>query len=408
MFGVFYFREVLKGKKIILSVSGGIAAYKSVYLLRLLVSQGAEVKVILTENAQAFVGAITFSVLSNQPVYSDIISNASTGEWTNHVELGKWADAFIVAPATSVTISKILSGMADNLLVLSLMSADCPVFVAPAMDLDMYTHSSNTENLGLLKKRGYHVIDAEEGFLASGLIGKGRLASEQRIAECIENHFYAPTPILKGKKILINAGPTHEAIDPVRYIANKSTGKMGYALARAAHAFGAEVTLVSGPTDLEQPYGVKVVDVVSAKEMHAACVEHFAAVDVAIMSAAVADYTPKNVADQKIKKQSEGVDLALQKTLDILACLGELKKTDQCLVGFALETQDAIQYGKEKMNRKNCNFIVVNTLEDAGAGFAHDSNKVYLLHKDGGQENFPLQSKVGLSFKLLESIEKHI
>jgi phosphopantothenoylcysteine decarboxylase/phosphopantothenate--cysteine ligase len=397
---------VLQGKKIVLSVSGGIAAYKSVYLLRLLASQGAEVRVILTENAQAFVGTLTFSALSNHPVYTDVISNKDTGEWTNHVALGKWADAFLVAPATSVTISKILSGMADNLLVLSLMSADCPVFVAPAMDLDMYTHSSNKANLNSLQERGYHVIDAEEGFLASGLIGKGRLASEPRIVGAIEDHFFAPQKSLRGKKVLVNAGPTHEAIDPVRYIANRSTGKMGYALARAAHAMGADVTLVSGPTALEKPFGVKVVDVTSAQEMFGICEDEFAQADIAILSAAVADYAPRTVFDQKIKKKTDELSLELSRTKDILASLGEQKQENQCLVGFALETQNALEYGRDKMQRKNCNFIVVNTLEDAGAGFAHDSNKVYLLDKHGGEIEFPLQSKITLAFKLLENIGK--
>ena len=399
---------MLKGKKIILAVSGGIAAYKSVYLLRMLITQGAEVKVILTENAQAFVGTLTFSALSRQPVYTDVISNKATGEWTNHVALGKWADAFIVAPATSVTISKILTGMADNLLVLSLMSADCPVFVAPAMDLDMYTHSSNTENLSLLNQRGYHVIDAEEGFLASGLVGKGRLASEARIVEAIENYFLAPKKILAGKKVLVNAGPTHEALDPVRYLANKSTGKMGYALARAAQAMGAEVTLVTGPTALEKPFGVKCIDVVSADDMYNVCVSEYMNADLAIMSAAVADYSHKHISDQKIKKKDSDLSLELKKTKDVLASLGEIKKDHQCLVGFALETQNAIEYGRGKMKRKNCNFIVVNTLEDSGAGFAHDSNKVYLLNDAGGEVDFPLQSKVTLAFKILESIEKSL
>lgn len=389
-----------------MAVSGGIAAYKSVYLLRLLITNGAEVKVILTENAQAFVGAVTFSALSNQPVYTDVIGNKDTREWTNHVALGKWADIFLVAPATSVTISKMLTGMADNLLVLSLMSADCPVFVAPAMDLDMYTHSSNTQNLEALSNRGYHVIDAEEGFLASGLIGKGRLASEARIVETIENHFLAPIKILEGKKVLINAGPTYEAIDPVRYIANRSTGKMGYALARAAQAMGAEVVLVSGPSNLDKPYGVHVIDVISAEEMHQACIKDFESADLAIMSAAVADYTPENVSEQKIKKKTDDLSLELKKTKDILADLGKKKKEHQCLVGFALETQNALQYGKGKLESKNCNFIVVNTLEDPGAGFAHDSNKVVLINKDFKVEEFPLESKTTLAFKLLQSIEK--
>lgn len=395
---------MLKGKKIILAVSGGIAAYKSVYILRLLISQGAEVKVILTENAQSFVGALTFSALSNNPTYSQVISNTDTGEWTNHVELGKWADAFLVAPATSVTISKILSGMADNLLVLSLMSADCPVFIAPAMDLDMYTSSSNTDNLMRLSERGFHVIDAEDGFLASGLSGKGRLASEQRIVDCIEDYFYCSNKILNGKSVLINAGPTHEAIDPVRFIANRSTGKMGYALARAAVAMGAKVTLVSGPTALPFPYGVDVVSVESANEMYEACTRRFEKADVAILSAAVADYTPVSVSSQKIKKKSEDLNLELSKTNDILAQLGQMKTKNQVLVGFALESENALNYGKDKLERKNCNFIVVNSLEDKGAGFAHDSNKVVLLKNTGEQTEFPLQSKVALAFKLLQNI----
>ena len=397
---------MLKGKRIILAVSGGIAAYKSVYILRLLISQGADVKVILTENAQDFVGTLTFSSLSNHPVYSKVVSNPETGEWTNHVELGKWADAFLVAPATSVTISKILAGMADNLLVLSLMSADCPVFIAPAMDLDMYTTSSNTDNLKRLTERGYHVIDAEDGFLASGLIGKGRLASEQRIVDSLEDYFYCPNKLLQGKAVLINAGPTHEAIDPVRYIANRSTGKMGYALARAAAALGADVTLVSGPTALPTPYGVKVVSVETANEMYEACTQDFEKADLAIMSAAVADYSPKIVSDQKIKKKSDEFSLELSKTKDILARLGELKTQKQVLVGFALESENALSYGKDKLERKNCNFIVVNSLEDKGAGFAHDSNKVVLLKNTGEKTEFPLQSKVALAYKLLQNIAK--
>lgn len=391
-----------------MAVSGGIAAYKSVYLLRLLKSAGADVKVILTENAHQFVGELTFSALSDNPVYSKIIDNVVTGEWTNHVALAKWADAFVLAPATSASIAKIINGLADNLMVLVQMSCDCPQFIVPAMDLDMYASQVTTQNLDTLRQRNFKVIDAEDGFLASGLSGKGRMASEQRILNTIEDYFYTNNRLLKGKKVLINAGPTHEAIDPVRFIANRSTGKMGYALARAASAMGADVTLVSGPSHLPIPYGVKCIKVESAKQMFDACTEVYKNNDLAILSAAVADYTPNVVSENKIKKKTDVFSLELGKTQDILLHCGSNKQAHQTLVGFALESEKALEYGKGKLEKKNCNFIVVNSLQDAGAGFAHDSNKVTLLSKNNEVIDFPLLDKTALAFKLLEKIGEKI
>lgn len=398
---------MLKGKKILLGVCGGIAAYKSVLLLRLLKQEGAEVKVILTENAADFVGEITFSTLSKNPVYSEIIADKKTGEWTNHVALANWADLFVIAPLTAKTMAKMVTGMADNLLMLTYLSAECKTLIAPAMDLEMYQHFSTAENLEKLKQHETLIADAEEGFLASGLEGKGRMAEPENILQKVKEAFLVSHQYLQGKKVLINAGPTYEDIDPVRYIGNKSSGKMGYALAEAAIAYGAEVTLVSGPSQLKEPKGLKhFIKVRSVNEMHEACLTHFSESELAIFSAAVADFKPQEMAHQKIKKsEDDKMTIELVKNPDILHDCGKLKKSNQILVGFALETQNAEAYAKDKLARKNCNYILMNSLEDAGAGFEVNSN-LLTLFAENEKHQFELKSKNLLAFDIINYLRK--
>lgn len=398
---------MLKGKKILLGVCGGIAAYKSVLLLRLLKQEGAEVKVILTENAADFVGEITFSTLSKKPVYSEIIADKKTGEWTNHVALANWADLFVIAPLTAKTMAKMVTGMTDNLLMLTYLSSECKTLVAPAMDLEMYQHFSTSENLEKLKQNGTLIADAEVGFLASGLEGKGRMAEPENILQKVKEAFLVSNPFLQGKKVLINAGPTYEDIDPVRYIGNKSSGKMGYALAEAAIAFGADVTLVSGPSQLKEPKGLKHFEKVrSAIEMHQKCLDHFPNSDLAIFSAAVADFRPQEMANHKIKKSGDNqMTINLVKNPDILQDCGSKKKENQILVGFALETQNAEAYAKDKLRRKNCNYILMNSLEDVGAGFEVNSN-LLTLFGENERYQFDLKSKNLLSFDIINYLRK--
>ncbi len=369
---------MLEGKRVLLGITGSIAAYKSAYLVRDLIKAGAEVQVILTPSACEFVTPLTLGTLSKRPVLSHLVKESNAGVWNNHVELGLWADVFLIAPASANTLAKMASGEADNLLLTTYLSAKCPVFFAPAMDLDMHSHDANQSNIAKLEARGNLHIPSESGELASGLEGTGRMAEPLHIVQFLESYFAEKAP-LRNKKVLITAGPTQEPIDPVRYIGNRSTGKMGYAIAKVAAALGADVTLISGPVALEAPRGVKTVYVQTAAEMYKACVERFSEINIGILTAAVADYRPVTVADEKIKKKTANLSIELEKTDDILKTLGAKKQSDQILVGFALETQNALENGKKKLIDKNCDMIVLNSLRDNGAGFGHDTNKVSLL-----------------------------
>ncbi len=383
---------MLKGKKILLGISGGIAAYKSAFLVRLFVKYGAEVKVVLTPAALDFVTPLTLSTLSKNPVFSDFTEDADTGEWTNHVELGLWADAMIIAPATSNTLGKMATGQSDNFLLATYMSAKCPVFISPAMDLDMYQHPATKENLDKLASFGNTIIPAGTGELASGLSGEGRMAEPEDICQLIIEHFN-PKLSLKGKHFLISAGPTHEAIDPVRYLGNNSSGKMGYELAKAALNLGASVTLVSGPSQetLSHPK-LELIKVKSAQEMFEAMTANFDASDVCIKAAAVADYTPLSYSDTKLKKKEGDLNIALKRTKDILAELGKQKKK-QLLIGFALESENGLENAKGKLERKNLDAIILNTLADKGAGFQHDTNKITIIESNNNMRTFELKSK---------------
>lgn len=399
----------LKGKHIILGISGGIAAYKSVVLLREFVKAGAEVQVIITPNGKQFITPVTLSSLSGKPVISEFFT-ANTGEWHSHVDLGLWADAMVIAPATASTIAKMANGVADNMLVTSYLSARCPVFVAPAMDLDMMSHPTTTRNLATLKADGVHIIEPEVGELASHLVGRGRMEEPQCIAKVLDNFFSPQELSLKGKKVMITAGPTVERIDPVRYISNFSTGKMGFALAEEAARRGANVTLVCGPCGLhcENP-AVTKIDVESAREMLEAAEREFKDADIAIMAAAVADYAPAHFRDKKIKREHEDVEsIALVKNPDIAATLGKSKRAGQVLVGFALETDNGKVNAEEKLSRKNLDMIVLNSLADAGAGFGTDTNKVSVFFADSNLEtlDFALKSKTEVAADIFDCIQK--
>lgn len=393
----------LKGKHIILGISGGIAAYKSVFLLRLLVKAGAEVQVIITPNGKEFITPVTLSSLSGRPVISEFFT-ANTGEWHSHVDLGLWADAMVIAPATASTLAKMASGVADNMLITSYLSSRAPVFVAPAMDLDMMAHPTTTRNLATLVSDGVTVIEPETGELASHLVGRGRMEEPEKIVEVLDDFFGRTLP-LKGKKVMITAGPTYERIDPVRFIGNFSTGKMGYVIAEEAARRGADVILVSGPTALPEPGGrVKTVHVESAREMLEACLKDFGSADISIMAAAVADYAPRHYADHKIKREHDDVDaIEVVKNPDIAATLGSRKRPDQILVGFALETDNAEANGREKLVRKNLDYIVVNSLADKGAGFGTDTNKVTVISSTA-ERAFPLKSKTEVAKDILDCI----
>ncbi len=396
---------MLKGKNIILGISGGIAAYKSVVLLRQLVKGGAQVQVVMTPNAREFIQPVTLSSLSQRPVVTEFFS-ANTGEWHSHVALGEWADAMIVAPATASTLAKMANGVADNMLVTTYLSARCPVFVAPAMDLDMMAHPTTARNLATLAADGVHIIEPETGELASGLSGRGRMEEPERIAAVLDAFFASDGP-LAGKKVLITAGPTYERIDPVRFIGNFSTGKMGYAIAEEAASRGAEVTLVSGPTALSvSSPRIRRVDVESAREMLAAAQEAFETADIAIMTAAVADYAPAHVFDSKIKREKAEFDsIELVKNPDIAATLGRAKRPGQVLVGFALETDHAVANGRDKLARKNLDMIVVNSLADKGAGFGTDTNKISIISAGSDTPaDYPLKSKKAVAADILDFI----
>ncbi|MBD5185825.1 MAG: bifunctional phosphopantothenoylcysteine decarboxylase/phosphopantothenate--cysteine ligase CoaBC [Bacteroidales bacterium] len=395
---------MLKGKHIILGITGGIAAYKSVTLLRLLVKAGAEVQVVITPSGKEFITPVTLSALSGKPVVSEFFT-ANTGEWHSHVDLGLWADAMVIAPATASTIGKMANGIADNMLVTTYLSAKAPVFVAPAMDLDMMAHPSTLRNIEALRSYGNHIIEPAAGELASKLVGKGRMEEPERIAEIL-SEFFASRESLKGKKILITAGPTHEKIDPVRFIGNYSSGKMGYALAEEAAARGADVALVSGPVDVKaiNPR-IRVIEVESALEMLDACLAEFPAADAAIMCAAVADYRPAERADSKIKREGcSDVELRLVANPDIAATLGKAKRPDQKIAGFALETDNEAANARSKLERKNLDMIVLNSLRDAGAGFRTDTNKVTIISRSGSVREFPLKPKSEVAADILDSL----
>ncbi|MBL6444916.1 bifunctional phosphopantothenoylcysteine decarboxylase/phosphopantothenate--cysteine ligase CoaBC [Fulvivirga sp. 29W222] len=394
---------MLQGKKIILGVCGSIAAYKSALLVRLLVKEGAEVKVIMTTSASDFIPPLTLSTLSKHPVYSRFIKDDS-GQWNNHVELGLWADLFIIAPASANTISKMAHGLCDNLLLATYLSARCPVYVAPAMDLDMYTHPSTQRNISLLEEYGNKVIDAGHGELASGLVGQGRMAEPEDILQEVKS-FFDKKKALAGKKVLITAGPTYEAIDPVRFIGNHSSGKMGYALAHHMALNGAQVVLISGPSQQSVDHNnIELIKVTSAQEMYDACIQHFPNADIAVLSAAVADYKPAQMSDQKIKKKSNSLTLELVKTQDIAASLGKLKKNGQFTVGFALETENELDNAQNKIKSKNFDLIVLNSLNDKGAGFGHDTNKISIIDKQNNVRDFELKSKTDVAKDIINTI----
>ena len=396
---------MLKGKKILIGITGSIAAYKSILLVRLLVKSGAEVKVILTPSAQAFVSPLVLSTLSKNNVAMDLVEGT---EWANHVMLGRWADVFIIAPLSCNTLAKMAHGICDNLLLAVFLSANCPVIVAPAMDEDMWHHPATQKNCSLLIGFGNKIIPVAKGDLASGLFGEGRMAEPEEIINYLVENFFR-TDELTGKKVLVTAGPTLEAIDPVRFIGNHSSGKMGFALAEELYLRGAEVILITGPTQQKTDYiGISIKQVVSAESMFTACEAIFSSVDIAIMSAAVADYTPVEVVNEKIKKHSANFELSLSKTKDILQHLGGVKRENQYVVGFALETNNEKENAKKKLVEKNADCIILNSLNDAGTGFGVDTNQVTLFSKTGEERNLELKSKKELSKDIVSFIISQI
>lgn len=408
--------SVLSGKKILLGISGGIAAYKTASLVRLFIKAGAEVQVIMTPASKDFVTPLTLSTLSKNPVHSTFFDDKDdpsrpgelakqNAEWNNHVELGLWADFMLIAPATANTLSKMATGNSDNLLIATYLSAKCPVYFAPAMDLDMYKHPSTLASFSALQQFGNIMIPAENGELASGLSGEGRMAEPENIVAFLEADLSSKLP-LRGKKILITAGPTYEAIDPVRFIGNHSSGKMGFDIAKQAVENGAEVILISGPTHLKAVTGVTLIPVESAQQMYDACHKYYGEADVAIAAAAVADYRPSTVAPQKIKKTEAHFTIALEKTKDILASLGEIKK-NQFLIGFALETENEIEHAKQKITKKNLDLIVLNSLNDEGAGFGKPTNKITFIDKDFNIEPMPLKSKEAVAADIINKVIAH-
>ena len=396
--------SILSGKNILLGITGGIAAYKTTYLVRHFIKAGAHVKIIMTPASKDFVTPLTLSTLSKNPVLSSFTNEDDDNDmWNNHVDLGLWADIFVIAPATANTMSKMASGNSDNFLLATYLSAKCPVYFAPAMDLDMYKHPSTTASFSKLQSFGNIIIPAGSGELASGLVGEGRMAEPEDIVSFIENDILSKLP-LRGKKVLITAGPTYEAIDPVRFIGNHSSGKMGFELATAAANLGAEVILISGPTKEKLTNSlVKVIPVTSADDMYIATHEYFNSVDVAICAAAVADYKPQQVADQKIKKKTATFTIELEKTKDILASIGAIKQ-HQIVVGFALETNNEVENAKGKLKRKNLDFIVLNSLQDKGAGFGKATNKITIIDADESLTSFELKSKKEVAQDILNHL----
>ncbi len=393
---------MLTGKKIILGVTGGIAAYKSAVLVRELVRRGAEVRVVMTETAKQFITPLTMATLSKNPVMVDFF-DPTNGAWNSHVSLGLWADAYLIAPATANTLGKMANGIADNLLLTTYLSAKCPVFVAPAMDLDMYCHTATQKNLQTLQANGCRVIEPQSGFLASGLEGKGRMAEPEQIADFI-NDFFAVEQTLQGKHIVITAGPTYEKIDPVRFLGNYSSGKMGFAIAERCAELGAEVTLVAGPVDLTLSHSsIRRIDVESAEEMYNAATEAFATADGAILAAAVADFKPATNFGEKVKREGN-LTLELVPTADIAAALGKAKRDDQFLVGFALETNNEMANAESKLQRKNFDFIVLNSMRNPQTCFGFDTNQIVIVRRDGTQSAFPLKTKKEVAADIVAEI----
>ena len=393
---------MLQGKRIILGITGSIAAYKSALLVRLLVKEGAEVKVIMTSLAKEFITPLTLATLAKNPILVDFF-DPTNGNWNSHVDLGLWADAYVIAPATANTIGKMATGVADNLLLTTYLSAKCPVFVAPAMDLDMFAHPATQRNIETLKSIGNHIIEPASGELASGLEGKGRMEEPEKIVQYLDD-FFTPKP-LSGKNILITAGPTYEKIDPVRFVGNYSTGKMGFALAEVCALQGADVCLIAGPVQLNTKHqNIERIDVESAQEMYEAVLNRFYGMDGAILCAAVADFTPIDTAQTKLKREKENLMLELIPTKDIAAAVGEMKTESQFLVGFALETNNEEANAMSKMERKNFDFIVLNSLQDAQAGFGYDTNKISIIHRLGGKTEFDLKNKNAVAEDIVSEI----
>lgn len=375
---------MLKGKKIVLGITGSIAAYKSCLIIRALIKHGAEVQVVITPSGKEFITPITLSALTHKPVISEFFSQRD-GTWHSHVDLGLWADAMLIAPCTASTLGKMVHGVADNMLITTYLSMKAPVFIAPAMDLDMFQHPSTQANLQQLKSYGNHIIEPASGFLASGLEGKGRMEEPEKIVEQLDK-FFNSSADLQGKHIMITAGPTYEKIDPVRFIGNYSSGKMGYALAEECYRRGAEVTLISGPVSLSCSEGIKRIDVESCKEMYEQAIKAFPQQHAAILCAAVADFKPENVAETKIKREKDDLLLRLKPTQDIASTLGKMKTSDQRIVAFALETNDEEQNAKQKLEKKNADFIVMNSTRNPGTTFQSDENQITIIHKEGKKE----------------------
>lgn len=392
----------MKGKKIVLGITGSIAAYKAAVLTRALIKKGAEVQIVITPAGKEFITPITLSALTSKPVISEFFSQRD-GTWHSHVDLGLWADAMVIAPATASTIGKMAHGIADNMLVTTYLSMKAPVFIAPAMDLDMFAHPSTQHNLNILRSYGNHIIEPASGELASHLVGKGRMEEPEKIVEVLET-FFSKQKDLKGKKIMITAGPTYEKIDPVRFIGNYSSGKMGYALAETCAERGAEVTLISGPVNLNVNHpAIKRIDVESAEQMYQAARETYPQMDAGILCAAVADFTPEVAADHKIKREKDDLVLRLKPTCDIAATLGKEKKKGQLLIGFALETNDEVLHAQDKLSRKNFDFIVLNSLNDKGAGFRCDTNKITIIDRTEVTP-YPLKEKKEVATDIIDKL----
>ena len=404
--------DFIKGRNILLGVSGSIAAYKAATLLRLLKKAGADVQPLITPDATRFITPLTLSTLSGKESLLEIFPEGDSDTWTQHINLGLWGNLYVIAPATAQTIAKLAHGFCDSMLTAVALAARCPIMVFPAMDHDMYVHPATQANLDILRSFGYHVVAPEHGELASGLIGMGRLPEPEKIVEHI-NTFFAEqlnkkgSSVLNGKKILITAGPTREALDPIRFISNHSTGTMGYELAAAAHELGGTVTLISGPTSLTTPYGVSRINVTSAAEMTEKVFQHQDA-DVIVMAAAVGDYTPVTVSDQKIKKKEGHLTIELKRTTDILAELGKKKRADQMLVGFALETENLVENATRKLTSKNADWIILNSPNEEGAGFGTSTNKVTMIHKDGTRIPIPLMPKKEVARSIFDQIGKAV
>lgn len=397
---------MLKGKKIVLGITGSIAAYKAAYLIRALIKKGAEVQVVITPAGKEFITPITLSALTSKPVISDFFSQRD-GTWHSHVDLGLWADAMIIAPATASTIGKMANGIADNMLVTTYLSMKAPVFIAPAMDLDMFAHPATQKNLETLRSYGNHIIEPGEGELASHLVGKGRMEEPDNIVHILEEYFEKKETLAK-KKIIITAGPTYERIDPVRFIGNYSSGKMGYALAEECAARGAQVTLISGPVQLKVTHpNIHRINVESAKEMYSTALNEYHGADAGILCAAVADFTPQTVASEKIKREKDDLVLRLKPTHDIAAALGQIKTQGQILVGFALETNDEENHAQDKLKKKNLDFIVLNSLRDSGAGFQYDTNKITIIDNKGSV-SYPLKSKKEVAVDIIDRLCKEL